>query len=59
MNKRSIRQDKELARAALKGLTIYAEQLARQENLDELQQIRRMVNEMSRYGGVERLDRGV
>lgn len=55
MNKRSIRQDKELARAALKGLTIYAEQLARQENLDELQQIRRMVNEMSGYWGVDGL----
>lgn len=29
MDERSIRKDKELARAALKGLTVYGEQIAR------------------------------
>ncbi len=38
MNGESIRQDKELARAAIKGLTFYAEQIVRQGNDDEVQQ---------------------
>lgn len=53
MDERSIRKDKELARAALKGLTIYGEQIARQGKADEVQQIRRIVDEISGYWGVD------
>lgn len=53
MDERSIRKDKELARAALKGLTVYGEQIARQGKADEVQQIRRIVDEISGYWGVD------
>lgn len=45
MDERSIRKDRELARAALKGLTVYGEQIAWQGKLNEIQQIRRMMGE--------------
>lgn len=41
MDERSSRKDRELARAALKGLTVYGEQIVRQGKADEVQQIRR------------------
>lgn len=44
MDKESIRQDKELARAAIKGLTAYAEQIAHQGKEDEIQQVRSLVD---------------
>ena len=53
MDERSIRKDKELAKAALKGLTVYGGQIARQGNEDEVQQIRRIVDEISGYWGVD------
>lgn len=53
MDERSIRKNKELARAALKGLTVYGEQIARQGKADEVQQIRRIVDEISGYWGVD------
>lgn len=53
MDERSICKDKELARAVLKGLTVYGEQIARQGKADEVQQIRRIVDEISGYWGVD------
>lgn len=53
MNERSIRKDRELARAVLKGLTVYGEQIARQGKADEVQQIRRIVDKISGYWGVD------
>lgn len=53
MDERSIRKDRELARAVLKGLTVYGEQIARQGKADEVQQIRRIVDEISGYWGVD------
>ena len=53
MDERSIRKDKELARVTLKGLTIYGEQIARKGKADEVQQIRRIVDEISGYWGVD------
>lgn len=53
MDKRSSRKDRDLARAALKGLTVYGEQNVRQGKADEIQQIRRIVDEISGYWGVD------
>lgn len=53
MDERSICKDKELARVTLKGLTIYGEQIARKGKADEVQQIRRIVDEISGYWGVD------
>lgn len=53
MDERSIRKDKDLTRSALKGLTIYAEQVALQGKSDEVEKIRRMVDEISGYWGVD------
>lgn len=53
MDEKSIRKDKDLARAALKGLTIYGEQIAQQGKTNEVQQVRKMVDEISGYWGVD------
>lgn len=53
MDERSIHKDKDLARAALKGLTVYGEQIAQQGKAEEIQQIRRIVDEISGYWGVD------
>ncbi len=53
MDKESIRQDKELARAAIKGLTAYAEQIAHQGKEDEIQQVRSLVDALGLYWGVD------
>ena len=53
MDEESIRKDKNLARAALKGLTCYAEQLACQGREDEIRQIRRLVDAISIYWGID------
>lgn len=53
MGEESIRQDKELARAAIKGLTAYAEQIAHQGKDDEIQQVRSLVDALSLYWGVD------
>ncbi|MDE5590234.1 MAG: hypothetical protein K2J60_14030 [Acetatifactor sp.] len=53
MGEESIRQDKELARAAIKGLTFYAEQIAYQGNDDEIWQVRSLVDALSLYWGVD------
>lgn len=53
MDKRSIHKDKELVRAALKGLFIYGEQIAQQGDLEGVRQIRMMVDEISAYWGVD------
>ncbi len=53
MNEESIRQDRELARAAIKGLTSYAEQIAHKGNDDEIQQVRGLVDALSLYSGVD------
>lgn len=53
MDERSSRKDRELARAALKGLTVYGEQIVRQGKADEVQQIRRIIDEISGYWGVD------
>lgn len=47
------RQDKELARASLKGLTAYAEQLAYHNKNDEIRQVRSLVDAISGYWGVD------
>ena len=49
MNEESVRQDKELARAAIKGLTSYAEQIAHKGKDDEIQQVRSLVDALSLY----------
>lgn len=49
MEERSIRQDRELARAAIKGLTSYAELITHQGNDEEVQQIRSLVDAISLY----------
>ena len=54
MGEESIRQDKELARAAIKGLTAYAEQIAHQGKDDEIQQVRSLVDALSLYWGVDK-----
>lgn len=53
MDEESIRQDRELARAAIRGLTSYAEQIARQGKDDEIQQVRSLVDALSLYWGVD------
>ena len=53
MDKESIRQDKELARSAIKGLIVYAEQIASQGKEDEIQQARSLVDALSLYWGVD------
>ena len=53
MNEESVRQDKELARAAIKGLTSYAEQIAHKGKDDEIQQVRSLVDALSLYWGVD------
>lgn len=53
MDEESIRQDRELARAAIRGLTSYAEQIARQGKDDEIQQVRSVVDALSLYWGVD------
>lgn len=53
MDKGRIRKDKELARAALKGLTIYSEQVVQEGKIDEVQQIRRLVDEISGYWSMD------
>lgn len=53
MEGNNIRKDKELARAALKGLIIYAGQAAAQGRGEEAEKIRRIVDEMSGYWGVD------
>lgn len=53
MDKESIRQDKELARAAIKGLTAYAEQIASQGKEDEIRQVRSLVDALGLYWGVD------
>lgn len=53
MGEESIRQDRELARAAIKGLTAYAEQIAHQGKDDEIQQVRSLVDALSLYWGVD------
>lgn len=47
------RQDKDLARSALKGLTAYAEQIVHQDKSDEIRQIRSLVDAISGYWGVD------
>lgn len=46
MDEDSIRQDRELARTAIRGLISYAEQLARQGQDDEME------NRKNLYGGL-------
>lgn len=46
-------RERELARAAIKGLTFYAEQTAHQGNEEEIQQIRSLVDAISLYWGVD------
>lgn len=53
MDKESIRQDKELARAAIKGLTAYAEKIAHQGKEDEIRQVRSLVDALGLYWGVD------
>lgn len=53
MDEKSIRQDKELARAAIKGLTFYAELIAHQGNEEEVRQVRSLVDAISLYWGVD------
>lgn len=53
MDRDQIRKDKELARAAIKGLTLYAGQAACQGNLEEVSHARRIVDEMCVYWGVD------
>ena len=53
MNEESVRQDKELARAAIKGLTSYAEQITHKGKDDEIQQVRSLVDALSLYWGVD------
>lgn len=53
MNEESIRQDKDLARSALNGLTAYAEQIVHQGKDDEIQQVRSLVDAISGYWGVD------
>ncbi len=53
MDEESIRQDRELARTAIRGLTSYAEQIARQGKDDEIQQVRSLVDALSLYWGVD------
>ncbi len=53
MGEESIRQDKELARAAIKGLAAYAEQIAHQGKDDEIRQVRSLVDALSLYWGVD------
>ena len=53
MDEESIRQDRELARAAIRGLISYAEQIARQGKDDEIQQVRSLVDALSLYWGVD------
>ncbi|MCM1412591.1 MAG: hypothetical protein NC305_18910 [Lachnospiraceae bacterium] len=53
MDKESIRQDKELARSAIKGLTVYAEQIAFQGKEDEIRQARSLVDALGLYWGVD------
>ena len=58
MDEESIRQDRELARAAIKGLTSYAEQIAHQGKDEEIGQVRSLVDAL-RSGWKERLDGGI
>lgn len=53
MDEESIRQDRELARAAIKGLTSYAEQIAHQGKDEEIGQVRSLVDALSLYWGVD------
>ncbi len=53
MGEESIRQDKELARAAIKGLTAYAEQIVHQGKDDEIRQVRSLVDALSLYWGMD------
>lgn len=53
MDEESIRKDKNMARAVLKGLTCYAGQLACQSREDEIRQIRRLVDAISVYWGID------
>lgn len=54
MEEKSIRKDKDLARAALKGLILYGGQAACQGRGEEVCRIRRIVDEMSGYWSVDR-----
>lgn len=53
MDEESTRQDRELARAAIKGLTSYAEQIAHQGKDEEIGQVRSLVDALSLYWGVD------
>lgn len=53
MNEESIRQDRKLARAAIKGLTSYAEQIAPQGKDEEMRQARSLVDALSLYWVVD------
>lgn len=53
MDEESIRQDRELARTAIRGLISYAEQIARQGKEDEIQQVRSLVDALGLYWGVD------
>ena len=53
MDEESIRQDRELARAAIKRLTSYAEQIAHQGKDEEIGQVRSLVDALSLYWGVD------
>ena len=51
MDEESIRQHREPARTAIRGLISYAEQIARQGKDDEIQQVRSLVDALSLYWG--------
>lgn len=53
MNEERIRQDEQLAKITIRGLTSYAEQIVRQEKDEEVQQIRDLVDALSGYWGVD------
>ena len=53
MDEESIRQDRELARTTIRGLTSYAEQIAHRGKEDEVQLVRGLVDALSLYWGVD------